>query len=392
MPAIEFYLRDCAFNRGLGGAAHIAQRALGVTDDGVVGSITKAALATAEQDAAGFLSKLRAAREDYEREVVGVRRNLWQGLVNRWNNALTVARTFPMTSSPQAAPPQVSEPVTVSTGGLTTPTAPGPPVPAVLPAVRIGMRGDRVTAWQSFLTGNGFDCGGIDGIFGEHARDATMQFQKKNGLAVDGVAGRQTLLKAASLGFELIEEPAANNTSSNFPPRPAFPPLTTNAQRAALFGHYDFVPAPTADDPEAIRILGGWQNNIVDVPIPQLRKALGNRAPQTMQFHRLAMKQLQGMWADWERAKLLDRVLVYDGSFVPRFVRGSNSVLSNHAFGSAFDINERFNHLGARPALVGEKGSVRELVPIANNWGFFWGGHYQGRKDGMHFEVAFPKS
>ena len=59
--------------------------------------------------------------------------------------------------------------------------------------------------------------------------------------------------------------------------------------------------------------MGGWgQNNIVDVPIPQLRKALGNRAPQTMQFHRLAMKQLQGMWADWERAKLLDRVLVYD--------------------------------------------------------------------------------
>ena len=79
VPAIEFYLRDCAFNRGLGGAAHIAQRALGVTDDGVVGSITKAALATAEQDAAGFLSKLRAAREDYEREVVGVRRNLSQG-------------------------------------------------------------------------------------------------------------------------------------------------------------------------------------------------------------------------------------------------------------------------------------------------------------------------
>jgi hypothetical protein len=39
--------------------------------------------------------------------------------------------------------------------------------------------------------------------------------------------------------------------------------------------------------------------------------------------------------------------------------------------------------------LVGEKGSVRELVPIANRWGFYWGGHYNGRPDGMHFEVAF---
>jgi hypothetical protein len=127
------------------------------------------------------------------------------------------------------------------------------------------------------------------------------------------------------------------------------------------------------------------------VPIPQLRTALGSKAPQSIQFHRLAAKQLQGMWAEWESAKLLDRVLVYDGSFVPRFVRGSRRTLSNHAFGSAFDINARYNPLGKRPALVGEKGSVRELVPVANRWGFYWGGHYSSRPDGMHFEVAFIK-
>ena len=62
-------------------------------------------------------------------------------------------------------------------------------------------------------------------------------------------------------------------------------------------------------------------------------------------------------------------------SFVARFVRGSRTVLSNHAFGSAFDINEKYNSLGSRPTLVGEKGSLRELVPIANRWGFYWGGH-----------------
>jgi hypothetical protein len=32
------------------------------------------------------------------------------------------------------------------------------------------------------------------------------------------------------------------------------------------------------------------------------------------------------------------------------------------------------------------------LVPVANLWGFWWGGHYDGRKDGMHFEVAFIKT
>jgi hypothetical protein len=35
---------------------------------------------------------------------------------------------------------------------------------------------------------------------------------------------------------------------------------------------------------------------------------------------------------------------------------------------------------------------VRELVPLANKWGFWWGGHWgyngKGRYDGMHFEVA----
>ena len=247
-------------------------------------------------------------------------------------------------------------------------------------------------AWQTFLKGQGFDPGVIDGTFGEHTRDATIAFQRKSKLAADGVSGRQTLLKAASKGLELIEEPADDHTSSNFPARPNFSPLITNSQREAVFGHYDFVPAPQPGNAEAVRILGTWeQDNIVSVPIPQLRTVLGPKAPQTMQFHRLAAKQLQGLWADWEKAKLLDRVLTDDGSFVPRFVRGSRTTLSNHAFGSAFDINEKFNKLGRRPALVGEKGSVRELVLVANDWGFWWGGHYDNRKDGMHFEVAFLK-
>lgn len=40
------------------------------------------------------------------------------------------------------------------------------------------------------------------------------------------------------------------------------------------------------------------------------------------------------------------------------------------------------------PALEDAQGSLRELVPIANEHGFFWGGHFKRRPDGMHFEVA----
>lgn len=264
--------------------------------------------------------------------------------------------------------------------------------PGILSALSVGLHGPRVAAWQTFLYGLGNEGVQIDGYFGEQTRDATIAFQQKYKLEADGVAGRQTLLKAASLGFELIEEPAADSTSSNFPPRPNFSPLVSNEQRGAVFGRYDYVSNPRPDNPKAIRILGTWENdNIVNVTIPQLRKALGSKGPQGMQFHRLAAKQLKGMWAAWEQANLLDRVTSYDGSFVPRFVRGSRVTLSNHAFGSAFDINERYNKLGKRPALVGEKGSVRELVTIANEWGFYWGGHFSSRPDGMHFEVAFVK-
>lgn len=93
------------------------------------------------------------------------------------------------------------------------------------------------------------------------------------------------------------------------------------------------------------------------------------------------------MWAAWEQVGLLAHVLSYAGSFEPRFQRGSTT-LSNHAFGTAFDINEPQNKMGTMPALVGKPGGVRELVTIANEHGFFWGGHFKKRPDGMHFEVA----
>ena len=59
-------------------------------------------------------------------------------------------------------------------------------------------------------------------------------------------------------------------------------------------------------------------------------------------------------------------------------------MLSNHAFGTAFDINVQWNPLEALP---GRTGCVFELVPMAHRHGFYWGGHFS-RRDGMHFEVA----
>jgi hypothetical protein len=172
----------------------------------------------------------------------------------------------------------------------------------------------------------------------------------------------------------------------SWPPKPSFAPLVTNAQREQVFGKFRFQADPRPGNPEHIKILGNWvRENIADVQL-DMGPNLGVRH---VQFHKLAAFQLRSMWAAWGKAGLLDLIKTNDGFFVTRFVRGSTTHLSNHSFGTAFDINARWNPRGRTPATLGDEGSVRELVPIANRWGFFWGGHYTGAPlDGMHFEVA----
>ena len=59
------------------------------------------------------------------------------------------------------------------------------------------MRGDDVKALQSMLNVLGFDCGAVDGIFGDRTKAGVLAFQKARGLVVDGIVGPKT--KAALL-------------------------------------------------------------------------------------------------------------------------------------------------------------------------------------------------
>ncbi|MCJ2049667.1 putative peptidoglycan-binding domain-containing protein [Methylobacterium sp. J-070] len=108
--ALEAMLRDCSFNRGGHGAARILQRALGVEDDGYVGPATKKALASYAGTSVDLLTALRAAREQYERDV-GHRDEsspFWKGLLNRWNDAFTFAKTFLTATTPASSPAEVA--------------------------------------------------------------------------------------------------------------------------------------------------------------------------------------------------------------------------------------------------------------------------------------------
>lgn len=181
---------------------------------------------------------------------------------------------------------------------------------------------------------------------------------------------------------------ATNIRSNSFPMHPDFLPLKNTAARQALFGKFEYVSKPLPNNKEHIDILGDWvDKNIVNVQVTDGPVA-GIPGPLTIKFHVKAAEQVRNLWIEWESAGLLDRIITYDGSFVPRFIRGSNSSLSCHSFGCAFDLNADFNKLNTMPPLVGQKGSVRELVEIANKHGFFWGGHFRTRSDGMHFEIA----
>lgn len=259
--------------------------------------------------------------------------------------------------------------------------------------LRTGMEGPEVKKWEVFLVGQKFDPGAVDGKFTAETQQATTLFQQKYHLDADGMVGNQTWGQAMMLGLGALSDPANTEKSGpNFPPPPGFAPLRGTATLQKMFGKYEYKPKPVAGNKENITILGDWESrNIVKVEIPQLMGIKGAPASGNVRFHRLGAKQFVELWAAWEQAKLLDRILTWDGSYNPRFQRGSKTALSNHAFGSAFDINAALNALGVIPALVGRKGCVRELVTIANEHGFYWGGHFKSRPDGMHFEIAVLK-
>ncbi len=82
-----------------------------------------------------------------------------------------------------------------------------------------------------------------------------------------------------------------------------------------------------------------------------------------------------------------------DWSYAERPIRGGTE-LSNHASGTAVDLNAEQHPLGTAPASNFTEKQINTIYTILNEVDNVvrWGGSYTGRQDPMHFEINAPES
>lgn len=163
------------------------------------------------------------------------------------------------------------------------------------------------------------------------------------------------------------------------------------------FGQFPYRVEPRPGNPERIVILGSWvRTHLVEVAVPQLER-FGIRRPITVHYR--AGAPLVALWAAWEAAGLLDLIPTFDGLWVPRFKRQTGTEteraakaaklgpasLSNHAWGTAFDIGARAYPQGRR---VKATDPFAQLFPVAEAHGWYPGARFSPTPDPMHFELA----
>lgn len=175
---------------------------------------------------------------------------------------------------------------------------------------------------------------------------------------------------------------------------PDAPRPLSHEDRQRLFGKLTWK-SKVGGQPGEIELDRAWvKANLVTIKIPFAGNSSSGLSPNTraITVHKLAAKPTLALWEAWRDAGYLPLVLTFNGSWVARMKRGKEGSqravdLSNHSWGTAFDICAPWNRLGQRGARLGMTGSVELLVPLALEHGFAWGGYFS-TEDSMHFELA----
>jgi len=82
----------------------------------------------------------------------------------------------------------------------------------------------------------------------------------------------------------------------------------------------------------------------------------------------------------------IDEGVFDDWAYAYRDVRGSDSVLSNHASGTAIDLNATKHPLHAQNTFTKQQAAI--IRELCKKYAIRWGGDYAKRKDEMHFEIV----
>lgn len=260
-----------------------------------------------------------------------------------------------------------------------------------LPSLYVGVHlrssahADLVGDLQKFLLGLKYRIS-VDENFGPQTESVVRSYQSSKGIQSDGRVGPTTwgyLLADEFRPKSFEEDRDGSELDPNYPPRP---PGAVSPNGQLLFGHgFKFTPKPLPAMPEYVVADPNWvRKNIGTAEIPQLIGVRGASSDGSLLFNVKLIPQLEALFQVWEDIGKAHLIESFGGAWVTRFIRGRTDRLSNHSYGAAFDINAGWNGFRRKPALVGRRGSVRELVMPAYELGFYWGGWYN---DGMHFEA-----
>lgn len=229
---------------------------------------------------------------------------------------------------------------------------------------------------QRLLNEKGFPSGPVDGQFGPRTRHAITTFQGTFMRRPDGLIepGGMTIRRLNEAGSPLIDPtsltelvplPAAG--SFNVDIRPARPDVL-----AQLFG-----------EPRE-----SYTTFCQPVTNASLRQRVQTQTVGELRATGLdvALSSLQNVMAEIEQKE----PRVYDalgsaGMLCCRWVRGSQSAVSNHSWGTAIDLTLD-GKLDARGNNMVQYG-LTLIAPIFNRHGWYWGAGFS-TEDAMHFEAG----
>jgi hypothetical protein len=234
-------------------------------------------------------------------------------------------------------------------------------------------RSSDVRVVQRLLNAQGFPCGKVDGQCGPLTRAAILAFQSTFLHRPDGLIepGGATIMR-------LGEAAADEDSLTRLVPLPAADAINQGLSAASPLS--------------LTRVFGAPRDSYTSSCQPMTNASLRKRVRTAPVGHfratglDVALLSLQEIMAEIEDTE----PRVYDalgsaGMLCCRFVRGSTTTVSNHAWGTAIDLTLG-DALDARGDGMVQHG-LTLIAPIFNRHGWYWGAGFPV-EDAMHFEAG----